>query len=294
MANEEIQTTNKACLRKNFMAVLLLMFAFVVSVAVVHGFPPAPHHVIYGQVRDEFGHPIANTNAVIIFQTPDGVQISGSIVPQLRPGVNYELNVPMDSGITSDAYKPTALKPMVPFRIKVRIANVLYVPIEMTAELATLGDPGAKTRINLTLGLDSDGDGLPDAWEKLLLQLLGGNQTISDIRADDDADGDGLNNYDEYVAGTYAHDPADGFTLDIAGFGEEGPLLDFLAIRNRAYTLYGSADFQTWTPLTFRIPAEGPTPIERSSYLASGEKILRVEALPPQDTRFLFFKLQVH
>ena len=40
-----------------------------------------------------------------------GVQVTGTIVPGLEPGINYRLDLPMDSAIAPDSYKPTALKP---------------------------------------------------------------------------------------------------------------------------------------------------------------------------------------
>src|SRR5688572_20369226 len=102
-------------------------------------FPPAPHHLIYGMVRDEMGDPISHTNAEIILETSSGVQITAPVIPGQQPGINYQLSVPMDAGATSDAYKPTALSPAVPFKIRVRIGQTLYLPIEMVGDFSQLG-----------------------------------------------------------------------------------------------------------------------------------------------------------
>lgn len=51
--------------------------------------------------------------------------------------------------------------------------------------------------------LDSDGDGMPDAWE-----LLHGFDPFDPSDAAEDADGDGLTNLQEYLAGTDPRDPA--------------------------------------------------------------------------------------
>lgn len=257
-------------------------------------FPPAPHHVVFGLVRDELGNPLAGDNAQIILETATGVQIRGDVVPNLEPGVNYRLSIPMDAGVSSELYAPHALRPMVPFVIKVEVGGETYLPIEMDGDFASLGGAAKRTRIDLTLGQDSDGDGLPDAWERMLINLLGGNATLVDISPDGDPDKDGLKNGMEYIAGTYAHDPEEGFVLEITGFGAQGPWLDFLAIRARTYSILGSADLVTWTAVPFRLESESSSVVSRTSYYASDTRVLRVEAVPPAAAGFKFFKLQVH
>jgi hypothetical protein len=205
--------------------------------------------------------------------------------------VNYQLEVPMDSGITSDLYKPTALCPTVPFRIKVKIGQTVYLPIEMKGDYAHLGQPGRRTRLDLTLGEDANGNGLPDAWERALLQAGGGTGTI---RPEDDFDGDGLSNLEEYLAGTYAFDSQDGFSLKITRTENQVIQLSFMVIRGRTYTIVGSADFQTWTPVQFRIPANGAEAPFLTGYYASDVRVLRVEVLSPADQPSMrFFNLLV-
>src|SRR3954469_11309238 len=176
---------------KLFRHSIWIVVEFVLLPIRAFAFPPAPHHVIYGMVRDELGNPIVAENAELIFETSAGVKLTTFIAYKGEPGQNYTLDVPMDSGITSDAYMPTAMSPTVPFKIRVRIAGVIYLPIEMTGNYAQLGQPGKKTRLNLTLGEDTDGDGLPDAWERNLIAALGLSKTLADITPSGDADGDG-------------------------------------------------------------------------------------------------------
>ena len=47
-------------------------------------FPPAPSHLIYGQVRDEYGVPLSVTNALIVFESTNAEQVTSSIVPNLQ------------------------------------------------------------------------------------------------------------------------------------------------------------------------------------------------------------------
>lgn len=267
-------------------ALLLLAAALTAN-----AFPPAPPHTIFGVVRDELGQPL--TNAKIIFETSAGVKITGQVTPNIQPSANYQLTIPMDAGLTADAYKPTALQPTAPFRIKVQINDTTYVPIQMTGDYSHLGAPSKSTRIDLTLGVDSDGDGLPDAWERALIAQSGGNLTLADIKPGDDFDGDGISNSAEYLAGTYAFDPEDGFRLAIAGVDTQTglPQLDFLAIRSHTYTLYGSANLTNWTALNFKIPAESGD--SHAAYTATDVRQLRVEPDVEGANELRFFKLLV-
>lgn len=274
-----------------------LAVAFGVSLltpTITPAFPPAPHHRLFGLVKNEFGEPLEAQNAQIVFETPEGVRIPAPIVPGLEPGVNYQLNVAMDSGIAPDSYKPTALKPTLPFRILVIVGTTTYLPMEMTGTFGKLGEAAGSTRIDLTLGIDSDNDGLPDAWEQWLASQLGGGG-LDGIRPGDDSDGDGISNRDEYLAGTFAFDPEGGFRLNLVPRAEGAPLLEFTVIKPRTYTVYASSDFQNWTPVPFRIAEEGPEALVRLNYVSTDVRILRVEPVLPvgTPTPSSFFKVQV-
>ncbi len=284
-------STSTPALRVAALGVLIFSFAFFLLPA--GAFPPAPSHRIYGLVRDEYGEPLTTTGAQIIFESLTGVTITGSIVPGLEPGVNYRLDLPMDSGIAPDSYKATALKPTLGFRLKVKIGQVTYLPIQMAGNYATLGQPAGSTRIDLTLGEDSDNDGLPDAWERLLIAMLGGNLTLADIRPNDDSDHDGISNINEYYAGTYAFDPADGFRLNLVPRTNGVPLLEFTVVNPRTYTLYSSTNLANWTPATFKIPANGPSETPRANFNATDIRILQIEPQVATTNVIWFYKVLV-
>jgi hypothetical protein len=271
-------------------AILAIGLAFSLP-ETAQSFPPAPPHVIYGLIRDEQGSPLAGSAAKVILETPTGTQITSDLIQEA--GVNYRLTIPMDSGLTADAYKPTALQPTAPFRLKVQIGSAVYLPLEMTGDFSHLGKPAQSTRIDLTLGEDSDHDGLPDAWERNLIAMLGGNLTLADIRPGDDNDHDGISNLNEYVAGTYAYDPADGFKLKILGYNNGAPAMEFLAIRGHNYTVYGSTNLTLWNPVQFKITAEGPEATTRQSYQATDVRTLRIDAVLPVGVKNTFYKVQV-
>lgn len=284
----------KACLKTNRFLKTGTCLLGLLLVASAWAYPPAPHHLFYGSVRDEFGTPVEDKSAVVILETAAGVKVKTQVVPGLEPGVNYSLAVPMDSGITDDLYKPTALRPMVPFKIWVKMGNTIYLPMELKGDYAQMGQPGKRTHLDLTLGEDSDGDGLPDAWERVLLALAGGGKSLKDIRPEDDFDGDGLSNLGEYLAGTYAFDSQDGFTLKVLGAEMDVCRLEFMVITGRSYTVLGSPDLETWLPVEFRLTTDAPGTPAWSYYRATDVRVLRVEVVPaPERPGMRFFKVMV-
>ena len=87
----------------------------------------------------------------------------------------------------------------------------------------------------LTYLADADGDGLPDAWTTRYFGHPTG-QAADLSRPQDDADGDGLLNWQEYVAGTDPKDPSSYLRVD-AGSANGGTTVVFGAVSNRTYTL---------------------------------------------------------
>lgn len=268
----------------------LILVALALFITAAHAFPPAPYHLFLGMVRDEYGNPILSDNAELILETTTGVVIKTKLEKNLEPGTNYRLPVPMDAGITSDLYKSTALRPAVPFKIKVKIGATTYLPMEMVADFSKMGQPGETTHLNLTLGEDLDGDGIPDAWERALLEMLNNGQGLTDLRPEDDADGDGLSNLDEYLSGSFALDEKNGLFLDLIQITNGAPVLEFTAIRGRNYVIEGSSDFHTWTPIDFRLA--GSTEVQQI-YRATDVRILQVEAVAQPGQTLKFFRLML-
>ncbi len=270
-----------------------LSLLILTGVLSVQAFPPAPHHLIYGMVRDENGNPVSASNAEVFLQGPTGPEVKATILTGLGAGRNYQLAVPMDAGLTQDLYKPTALRPTLPFKLRVRIGQTVYLPIEMKGDYAQMGKPAQSTHLDLTLGEDSDGDGIPDAWEKALIAQSGGTKTLKDIKPGDDFDGDGLSNLKEYLAGTYAFDPMDGFSLKSIQKDEKATVLEFLTIRGRTYSVHGSEDFQDWTTAGFRLSSQ-PAGSRQTELQATDTKVVRIELDSPEGAPARrFYKLLV-
>ena len=268
----------------------LLVLIFLCAAA--QAYPPAPFHRIYGSVRDDHGNPLATgVGAIILSGSGNQEIIRGTSDTDIGIGINYSLSVPSDSGTTAQLYTVSALRPMLPFTIRVVIANVSYVPLQMVGATWTIGDPSLSTRLDLTLGIDSDNDGLPDQWEYDLIDsdLTGRLQTLADVNPNDDLDGDGLTNLQEYIAGTYALDVTDGLFLHILSVDNGLARLQFLAIKGRTYTISSSANLTTFLPQTFSTAPTGANPA--MSFLS--DDVRTVDAYVPIDVAAQkFYKLK--
>jgi hypothetical protein len=260
----------------------------------VLAFPPAPHHIIHGMVRDELGEPISLAAATVLLESTNGASLTCLVDPEVRPGENYRLIVPMDSFIAPDSYKANALHAAVPFRLKVKIGQSTFVPVEMAGNFSSLGKPAGDTLLNLTLGVDSDGDGLPDSWEYALIQMLGGGLSLADITPDGDNDSDGISNYNEYIAGTYAFDAEDGLKLSLLRQGSAGPVIQFFGISGRTYTIQGTTNLVDWSPMSFRLPGGATAALPVQDYYIRGSQLTEVEVLlPAAQPPVRFFRMQV-
>ena len=256
-------------------------------------FPPLPHHTVYGLVRDEFGNPLISPGTELTLETLAGAVITTTVVPGLEAGVNYRIEVPVDAGLTSDLYRPTAMRPTAPFRIRVKIAGRTYVPLEMKANMALLGQPAQSSRVDLTLGEDTDGDGLPDGWERSVIAAGNLGLTLEGLKPGDRLNGNSLSVLEAYLAGTYAWDPKDGFRLDIVEFSAADPVLEFVALRGRSYTISASNDLLTWKPMKFRVQggaSDAPVSFHQTTQLQRVRVVASGEASDPAPK---FYKLQV-
>jgi len=94
-------------------------------------------------------------------------------------------------------------------------------------------------------GVDTDGDGMPDAWES----AHGLNPFVNDANLD--KDGDGLSNLQEYLTGTDPNDP-DSFLRVDASSDALNVRLNFFAVAGRSYSVLqrGEAGSGDWTKLT--------------------------------------------
>ncbi len=162
---------------------------------------PQPPCVYYGQARDEYGNPYVR-DAEVILRVEGRVCSRWPILGMLAPGVNFKLPLALDDGVAAP-YAGYAAHPGQAIAISVRTLGGER-PILETRALAA-GQAGDMLGIYVTTGTDANGNGLPDAWEQMLVDNSGGALAdISQVQPGDDFDGDGVSNLDEYRARTYA------------------------------------------------------------------------------------------
>jgi hypothetical protein len=124
---------------------------------------------------------------------------------------------------------------------------------------------------------DSDGDGIPDSWERQYFSSL------SIMAANYDYDGDGARDRDEYLAGTNPKDAQSCFSA--TGVSNDSGVVDRFVIRwqsisSKTYELFKSTNLMTgFDPLTSGIPATPP----ENTYTDS-----------VQGTEYRFYRVRTH
>ncbi len=228
-------------------------------------FPPSPYYTLYGVVRDQVGNTLTASGAEIVLLR-GGVEMGRApITGALRADRNYELRVRIDLNRSGTrVYSSYAIPAEGLYSLAVDIGGQRYYPIEVSGDLRA-GRGGERVELNLNLGADTEGDGLPDAWEEWQLYQSGAfpgspGWDISRLTRDGDFDGDGISNFVEYVAGTFAGDATERFELRIVSVTNTTAFFEFFAITGKVYRIEASSDLQTWNEIPFIVgPGAGPS-----------------------------------
>ena len=290
-ANNQVILT---VLKMNYLVILLYLTALLLTNQ-GHAFPPAPGFTIYGLVRDEFGWVVESKDAQIILKKAvDGKVIARSrIQPNGTLTENYRVMCAIDHELSGENYKPEAVKDATPFTIEVVIEGETFLPTETAVSPMNGMASGTFYRLDLTLGSDSDGDNLPDRWEQWQLQAAGQEVSRIDlINPDDDIDGDGLSNRQEYIAGTFAFIFSDTLAVKIIEHHDDNWLtLEFLAVVGKTYTLERTIDLNSWERVSFGLQDK------RSPLVAewtSPDTFLQQVQVPPlSEASRAFFRVRV-
>jgi hypothetical protein len=117
---------------------------------------------------------------------------------------------------------------------------------------------GNWTTNTVNVMVDSDGDGIPDWW---MNQYFGHptGQAADKSRANDDADGDGMTNLQEFLAGTNPTEPGSALRISTAVPQGSDMVFTFATATNRQYVLEWTTDLSSgiWTSLPDIISGDG-------------------------------------
>jgi hypothetical protein len=111
---------------------------------------------------------------------------------------------------------------------------------------------------------------MPDAWE-----IANGFNPNDPSDANQDADGDGMTNLQEYSAGTDPHNAASYLRIDLVGTGPA--VLQFNAAADKTYTIEYKDQIETvgWSKLT-DVPAGGARPVQVTDPTARPHRFYRL------------------
>lgn len=276
----------------------LVLGAVGLVLSIIHGFafPPAPGFTVHGTVRDEFGWAVDSDEAVIVFKNP----VTGAVLARsaiAAGGVlteNFRATLPIDHGRTADGYREDAVASGTSFTVEVTIQGVTYFPIPSAPNGAATTRSAEFLQLDLTLGNDSDGDGLPDLWEQWQLEAAGLDQARLDlITRDGDPDGDGLGNHSEFIAGTFAFLGYDTLSLRyVERTPDKWSRLEFLAVIDKAYVLERSTDMITWERAPFGLWRDRAA--LQSDWIAPDTVRQTIETPPNENGTQWFYKLTVY
>jgi len=266
---------------------LLVLMAASVQAAVL---VPLPPFTVYGKVRDWNGRAFTGSDAATVIVKVKGVEMSRCAANSASyPALNYRVQIPMASGklegrgeigdpITFEVYYDGQIH---------AVATGMPAP--------AIVKPAGSLCCDLVVGSDADGDGLPDEYEALLMvyyDMAGRGSSLEEISPDDDFDGDGYSNRQEFEAGTIPVLGTDFLRINQFTYLENGYLaLSFLSAPGRTYRLPKTKNVSsnTWNTAEFALTAD-KTPAQ--TFFTSEKDANITLYLLPSTNGATFFRLE--
>jgi uncharacterized repeat protein (TIGR01451 family) len=168
--------------------------------------------------------------------------------------LRFEAGALTNGGRVHIVIRAQALFPTGIVSTAVTVTNLLQVTLA-SQDPALDNNLGA---VSITLLADSDQDGIPDYWE-----TAHNLNPVDPVDGQADADGDGLNNLREYLAGTDPRDAASVIRITSVEILDAQLRLSFPSVLDRFYELQTTTQLSpgpvTWTTLQSNIAGNGET-----------------------------------
>jgi hypothetical protein len=268
---------------KKIPRIVFPLFAFYFSLLTLHAELPQPSVIYYGQAVDEYGVP-CQANAAVILRINGVEHARHEIDGAISPGVNFALPVFVDDG-NGASYDPAAAHRGDPVTIMVK-SGTNEMPILQAGAIPPIPSPGQAVLINVTAGTSTGGDGIPDAWKRELAAWSDGRYAdAAHVDMNDDLDGDGFSNLNEFRAGTMAYLDFDYLHIqDWLAEAGGGLRLSFISVPGKAYRIAGAAGpaAGNWAAARYALQPGGPT--QMGAFSGDGYS-MDVHVVPADDVK---------
>lgn len=246
---------------------------------------PLPPFTVYGMVKSWNGRAYSSNDNATVIAKIGGVEVDRcQAASGVYPDLNYRIHIPMASapvsgkGSTGDS---------ISFEVYYDGQTHAVPPGETPP---VVGQTGTAMACNLVVGTDVDGDGMPDEYENLLLPYYveaGRGTSIWNILPNDDFDGDGYSNEQEFIAGTIPVEESDFLKIDEFKQSAAGLMaLRFLSAPGRTYTVPQTTNLisTVWTPSELSL-ASNVTP-SQAFYSSPSDAYVTLYLLPTNNVSF--------